>query len=437
MQDIVIRSDKLSKCYRLGVREKTHDTLVSQSINFLTTPFQNWKKLRQLTSFSDPESSDVLWALREVSFEIRRGEVVGFIGRNGAGKSTLLKILSRITEPTSGQVDIFGRVSSLLEVGTGFHPELTGRENIYLNGTILGMRRREIDRKFDEIVAFSGVEKFIDTPVKRYSSGMSVRLAFAVAAHLDPEILVIDEVLAVGDAQFQQKSIGKMQEVARGEGRTVLFVSHNMAAVENLCSKVVMLERGQVVFHGETKTGVREYLKKNLELKRADLSKIHRRGNGDVQFTNFGIRDESGQFTEYAQTGRPITFVLGYRCNRPEVTREVDVVFAVHTAVNDPLIVNYSSATGREFSMLPRQGEFTCTIPRLPLRPGRYLIYILVYVNRSEADNLLEPVGALDVEGGDYYGTGKLTYDTGSAPFLVDATWELSAPAEPARMAVR
>ncbi len=219
---------------------------------------RNLRNLRRLTRFED-DSPDIIWALRDVSFDVHPGEVVGIIGRNGAGKSTLLKVLTRITEPTSGEIKLYGRVASLLEVGTGFHPELTGRENIYLNGTILGMRKHEIDRKFDEIVDFSEIEKFLDTPVKRYSSGMYVRLAFAVAAHLEPEILLVDEVLAVGDAAFQRKCIGKMGDVAR-EGRTVLFVSHNMHAIKNLCTKSVLLDQGLVTYSGPVAEAVEKYL---------------------------------------------------------------------------------------------------------------------------------------------------------------------------------
>lgn len=247
MTDIAIKVENLSKRYRLGMKDELHDTFTGALTSFIKSPFANFKKLQKLSKFSEngKAEDDILWALKDVSFEVKHGEVVGIIGRNGAGKSTLLKILSRITEPTSGKVTINGRVSSLLEVGTGFHPELTGRENIYLNGTILGMTKKEIDSKFDEIVDFSGVEKFIDTPVKRYSSGMQVRLAFAVAAYLEPEILVIDEVLAVGDYEFQKKCLGKMQDVAES-GRTVLFVSHNMKAVEQLCSRAILITNGTI-----------------------------------------------------------------------------------------------------------------------------------------------------------------------------------------------
>ena len=244
MTDIAIKVENLGKAYLLGAKEERADTFVGAMMNIAKAPLRNYQRLRGLNTFGhNEESEDILWALKGVSFDIRHGEVVGIIGRNGAGKSTLLKILSRIVEPTEGRVEIRGRVSSLLEVGTGFHPELSGRENVYMNGTILGMKKGEIDRKFDEIVEFSGVERFLDTPVKRYSSGMKVRLAFAVAAHLEPEILIIDEVLAVGDAEFQKKCLGKMQDVAGG-GRTVLFVSHNMGAIQNLCPRAVLLKHG-------------------------------------------------------------------------------------------------------------------------------------------------------------------------------------------------
>jgi len=261
MSNWVIRCEGLSKLYRIGLKEQVHETLAGTVVDFLRTPVRNFKRLRSLANISAAEANDadVIWALRAVSFEVREGEVFGIIGANGAGKSTLLKTLSGITEPSSGRALIRGRVASLLEVGTGFHSELTGRENVYLNGTILGMKKAEVDKKFDEIVAFSGVEKFIDTPVKRYSSGMKVRLGFAVAAHLDPEILLIDEVLAVGDASFQKKCIGKMEDVAQG-GRTVLFVSHNMGAVSKLCNRAILLDGGVVVQEGEADDVVSDYL---------------------------------------------------------------------------------------------------------------------------------------------------------------------------------
>jgi lipopolysaccharide transport system ATP-binding protein len=268
-RNVVIHAEGVSKVFRLGARENRPDSLSGSLISFLKRPLANYRKYRALYRFDDVQRAgeetaqtspaDIIWALRDVSFEIRQGEAVGIVGRNGAGKSTLLKLLSKITPPTSGQIELRGRVSSLLEVGTGFHQELTGRENIYLNGTILGMTKKEIDRKFDEIVDFSGVERFIDTPVKRYSSGMTVRLAFAVAAHLEPEILIVDEVLAVGDAAFQKKCIGKMKEIGK-EGRTILFVSHNMPAVSMLCSRAILLDGGRKTMEGTAHDVVRAYL---------------------------------------------------------------------------------------------------------------------------------------------------------------------------------
>ena len=257
MSNSIIEVKNLSKLYHLGVKERTNLTFREAIMDAFTAPVRNFRNLRRLTRIED-DCPDTIWALKDVSFDILPGEVVGIIGRNGAGKSTLLKILSRITEPTSGEIKLHGRVASLLEVGTGFHPELTGRENIYLNGTILGMRKAEIDRKFDAIVDFSEIEKFLDTPVKRYSSGMYVRLAFAVAAHLEPEILLVDEVLAVGDSEFQKKCLGKMGEVAEA-GRTVLFVSHNLAAVKRICKTGIYLESGRMALRDTTENVLESY----------------------------------------------------------------------------------------------------------------------------------------------------------------------------------
>ncbi|HRO22772.1 MAG TPA: ABC transporter ATP-binding protein, partial [Promineifilum sp.] len=249
----------VGKQYHIGLKEDRHDTLLKSAGAWLASPVRNLRQLRRLSARDDDEAEDVIWALRDVSFSVDRGEVVGIIGRNGAGKSTLLKILSRITPPAEGRVILNGRVSSLLEVGTGFHPELTGRENVYLNGTILGMRKTEVDRAFDEIVAFAEVEKFIDTPVKRYSSGMRMRLAFAVSAHLQSEILLVDEVLAVGDAAFQEKCLTKMEGVTQ-IGRTVLLVSHNMQVVQRLCRRALLLQKGRLVAEGAPATIVGRYL---------------------------------------------------------------------------------------------------------------------------------------------------------------------------------
>jgi lipopolysaccharide transport system ATP-binding protein len=308
MSDLAIKVNDVYKLYRLGIKQQASENLSSALASFIKSPIKNYRKYRSLYRFDDVigpsdsvnyESLNILTALSGVSFEVNRGEVVGIIGTNGAGKSTLLKILSRITPPTQGTVEIRGRVSSLLEVGTGFHPELTGRENVYLNGTILGMRKREIDRKFDEIVDFSGVEKFLDTPVKRYSSGMRVRLAFAVAAHLEPEILIIDEVLAVGDAEFQKKCLSKMQDVGK-EGRTVLFVSHNMPAVTRLCPRVILLGSGKILRDGPVDEVVSAYLhagRGTTALREwTDLSEAP--GNDIVRLRAVRVREEDGTVKE-------------------------------------------------------------------------------------------------------------------------------------------
>ncbi len=269
------------------------------------------------------QDQETFWALKDVDFEIARGGVIGIIGRNGAGKSTLLKILSRITWPTTGEIDIYGRVSSLLEVGTGFHGELTGRENIFLNGTILGMSRGEIKRKFDEIVEFSGVEQFLDTPVKRYSSGMYVRLAFAVAAHLEPEILIVDEVLAVGDAQFQRKCLGKMQEISEGQGRTILFVSHNMASINQLCSRGILLRDGQIAFDGSASDAVQGYFKLLSPEELGALDGLARATlpaceNSDMRLLEVRVKDEEGNLlrTDVPHDG-PMLVEIDYEVIRP------------------------------------------------------------------------------------------------------------------------
>ena len=285
MSTLAIRAENLSKKYRIGARE-AYKTFREMLIDSAVAPF------RRLKNIGKPiPKEEIIWALQDVSFEVKEGEVIGIIGRNGAGKTTLLRILSRITEPTKGRVTLKGRVASLLEVGTGFHPELTGHENIYLNGAILGMDRYEISRKFDEIVAFAEIARFLDTPVKRYSSGMYMRLAFAVAAHLDPEILLIDEVLAVGDAAFQKKCLGKMEDVAK-EGRTVLFVSHNMGAVESLCNRAYLLDHGQVVQSGETQNVVSSYLAKNYQQNENPFSNCLHKGNGKIRVISFHMEME-------------------------------------------------------------------------------------------------------------------------------------------------
>ncbi len=306
MSNKVIIVENLSKQYRIGLKEKIHDSLAGAIASWARAPLSNYNRLRKLSKFEgNGEADDIIWALRNVSFDVQEGEVLGIIGRNGAGKSTLLKVLSRITDPTSGTVRIKRKVSSLLEVGTGFHAELTGRENVYLNGTIIGMRKKEIDKKFDAIVEFSGVEKFIDTPIKRYSTGMTVRLAFAVAAHIEPQILIVDEVLAVGDIEFQKKCIGKMGDVAKS-GRAVLFVSHNLVAVQNLCTRAIWIENGSIAQDGDVGDVVRAYIKSSSDAKALDLELSVRSGNGYARFQNAKTLDSDGQHRDTFSMGETI-----------------------------------------------------------------------------------------------------------------------------------
>jgi len=337
-----------------------------------------------------------------------------------------LKILSQITPPTKGQITMRGRVASLLEVGTGFHSELTGRENIFLNGAILGMSRAEIRRKFDEIVAFSEVEKFLDTPVKHYSSGMYVRLAFAVAAHLDPEILLIDEVLAVGDAQFQKKCLGKMEEVTKG-GRTVLFVSHNMAAIENLCAKTILIENGGVVMQSDTTSTIQYYIGNVIRSVIEDIPLAERKdrsGNGTIRLTSFHIEDVHGNKLNASRSGLDIVLVFGYQSNALTQLKDADIGFSIHD--KGILSVLYSSYVGQTFQTVPPKGEFRCLIPRLPLSMGRYQVGARVTLNGQEADWPQNAVGYLDIEAGDFYGTGRDGFGT-SAPLLLMGQWTVLA----------
>jgi lipopolysaccharide transport system ATP-binding protein len=331
--------------------------------------------LESLTSDLRPPTSEEFWALKDVSFEVKQGEVVGIIGRNGAGKSTLLKILSRITEPTEGRVRIKGRVASLLEVGTGFHPELTGRENIFLNGAVLGMTNAEIKRKFDEIVAFAEVEKFIDTPVKYYSSGMYVRLAFAVAAHLEPEILLLDEVLAVGDAAFQRKCLGKMGDVAK-KGRTVLFVSHNLQMIDALCPHAALLQAGQIVVRGKTGDVLARYYESlkdsKVERQTAVRDQRYRRGTGAVRFTEIIVQDDLNQNRYRFNIGETVRFKLSY-----EVIQQVKRLYVIvmfRSAIGEPLTYLMHCVSEAALDRDYRQ-TVLIEMPALKLLPGTYPIY--------------------------------------------------------------
>lgn len=422
MSNVAIRVEGLGKRYRIGSAAERHDSLREAIVHAARAPLRNLQRLRRLSTFREREAEDVVWALKDIDFQVGYGEVLGIIGRNGAGKSTLLKVLSRITEPTTGRVEVNGRVGSLLEVGTGFHPELTGRENVYLNGSILGMDRAYIDRKFDEIVEFSGVERFIDTPVKRYSSGMYLRLAFAVAAHLEPEILVVDEVLAVGDAEFQKKCIGKMGEVAR-TGRTVLFVSHNMPAVLSLCHRSLVLSGGRIVADLPTERAVQKYLHVVQRDTGTSLaSRTDREGNRSILFTGFAIRDAQGDPAPVASAGQTITLAFSYESPSGAPLRNVHVALAVHGRFDEDLFHLATSTSASDFNVLPPRGSIVCEIPRLPLQPGQYLFNLYCTVGGEIAD-WIRHAGVIEVEGGDFFGSGRLPPPQ-KGPFLVDHSWE-------------
>ena len=360
----IIRVENLGKRYRIGQREAPYATLRESLVQAAVSPINRLRRALNRNGNGSADSERHIWALKDVSFEVKPGEVVGIIGRNGAGKSTLLKILSRVTEPTEGKVDLYGRVGSLLEVGTGFHPELTGRENIYLNGAILGMRRSEIARKFDEIVAFAEVEKFIDTPVKHFSSGMYMRLAFAVAAHLEPEILVVDEVLAVGDAQFQKRCLGKIGDVAKG-GRTVVFVSHQLGMIETLCKNAICLVQGRVHKFGPVGDIVRDYLTNSSHIY-SDLHilKLYRNGNGKVRLTDFWIEDDLGLQATSVSSGSRV--VLAFRYDQSDrSSKHISLGFSLHTATEQTVALVYSDYQGVTFDNLPSSGVLRFTIPSL------------------------------------------------------------------------
>lgn len=377
--ELAIKAENLSKLYRIGLKEKLHDNLGSAVIDFIRSPLKNYKTYRSLYNFSDVKGNgnqdpeNIIWALKNVSFEVKQGEVVGIIGRNGAGKSTLLKVLSKITTPTTGRAEVYGRISSLLEVGTGFHPELTGRENVYLNGTILGMRKKEVDLKFDQIVSFSGVEKFIDTPVKRYSSGMKIRLGFSVAAHLEPDILVVDEVLAVGDADFQKKCLNKMEDVGK-DGRTVLFVSHNMPAVARLCGRCLLIDKGQLVEDGLSDDIVRNYLCSDLGTSAArewndpDTAP----GGEGARLRAVRIRSEDGRVADTVDIRKPFRIEMEYDLLQPDLV--LMPVFQLKNEQGQLIFVTIDQDP--EWKRRPRpKGRYVSTV----WIPGNFLAEGMIY----------------------------------------------------------
>jgi lipopolysaccharide transport system ATP-binding protein len=424
MTEAAIRIAGLGKQYHLGAARANYSTLRDQLKDLASS------SLRALVRRGRrQEARPSFWALKDVSFEVNQGDVVGIIGRNGAGKSTLLKILSRITEPTEGSADIRGRVGSLLEVGTGFHPELTGRENVFLNGAILGMTRAEIKRRFDEIVAFAEVEKFIDTPVKHYSSGMYMRLAFAVAAHLEPEILIVDEVLAVGDAEFQAKCLGKMGQAAKS-GRTVLFVSHNIASVQSLCNRCILLAGGRIRKQGRTDEVIAEYLRSSNNPP-ADLSVVtNRSGTGVLQLVGFWCEDADGRRIDQMSSGQDVTLVFKYRAAQAACPERVSVGFSIHSVLGDVLSIQYSDYSGVVFDGLRSEGEVRFRIPEFPLNQGVYKVGARLLAKGIEADWPKDFVGQLNVDTGNYRGL-HFNQHGGGGPLLIAGSWAAAPAASP------
>lgn len=395
MNEIAIQVENLGKSYRLG-------SIGSKS---LKTEISRWMRPGK----NQESASQLLWALQDLNFDIRRGDALGIVGKNGAGKSTLLKILSRTTAPTTGAIRINGKIASLLEVGTGFHPELTGRENIFLNGAIMGMTKNDIKRKFDEIVSFSGVSRFVDTPVKRYSSGMYVRLAFAVAAHLESDIMIIDEVLAVGDVDFQKKCLGKMKEVSKSEGRTVLFVSHNMASVKHLCNVGLFLESGRLRMTGNVNEITDAYTQANKEVIETHTleNRQDRSGNGRVKLVDFRVSDPFGNTIETILSGEDVIFEFSLRTGSGSV-KNIDLGFSLQDADDRLLTVLYSAFQNEYFDASGNQLLIIqCLIRSFPFTYGKYKVGARVLADNEEADFPLEGISYINVEEGDFYRSGN------------------------------
>jgi len=417
----IISVSNLSKAYRIGKKADRADSFVGLLQDAVTAPIRNWRKMRDVGDGKKDSEEDLHWALQHVSFELNEGEVLGVIGRNGAGKSTLLKVLSRITEPSSGEVRVRGRVASLLEVGTGFHPELTGRENVYLNGTILGMHKREIDQKFDEIVDFAGVDKFLDTPIKRYSSGMRVRLAFAVAAFLDPEILIIDEVLAVGDAAFQKKCAARMGDIAGG-GRTILFVSHQIGVIQQLCTKGLFLDKGRVADFGEINQVIETYNRSQSNASNNWSGRTGELNSNKCKLLELRIGSEPRSCRGPIVLGGPVylTFVFSKK------VKEIDIRITIRDSSGVAISDLDSWRRNQEDELDGEPSDmFECYIPECPLRSGSYTIDLHTHVNREVQDHILGEI-RFDVGDGVYRGR-TFPYPTIPGNVCIDHTWKIGS----------
>lgn len=375
--------ENVGKMYRLGTvgtGTLSHD--LNRFWHKIRGKEDPYTKVGQENNRSTASDNPYVWALKDINFSVEKGEVLGIIGKNGAGKSTLLKILSKITSPTTGSIKVNGRIASLLEVGTGFHPELTGRENIYLNGAILGMKRHEIKAKFDEIVEFSGCERYLDTPVKRYSSGMYVRLAFAVAAHLESEILIVDEVLAVGDAEFQKKCLGKMKDVSNKEGRTVLFVSHNMGSISELCKRSILLEKGTIIFDADTNSTLKRYLYSDTQSNNSILESTNRTGNLDVKFASLNFTNSNNEIIDYV-SNELVNINLSLES---KVEGEFEIGLSLHNSIGNIISINYNTYTNVAIKLKKGRNDFTFKNVNLPLMPGEYFFRGLIQKNSHIID---------------------------------------------------
>ena len=437
MSSIAISVDGLSKYYRLGESSRSHDTLRDQLAATARRLLRGTRTPTEDDRHKGRSRDDTVWALRDVSFDVTHGEVVGIIGRNGAGKSTLLKILSRITSPSRGRARIYGRVGSLLEVGAGFHGELTGRENVYLNGAILGMHKSEIERKFDEIVSFAEVERFIDTPVKRYSSGMYVRLAFAVAAHLEPDVLVVDEVLAVGDMAFQKKCLGKLGSVAR-EGRTVLFVSHQMATIQSLCPRLLLLDGGELKADGGSSAVIADYLADAGETTASEVDLVDRPRSMHSQertLRKAWTLNGTGAKSNLVAMGQGLTVCFEFECSRPVVNPLFG--FVVEDWHGRPIFClnNHIVPTpANTFKTAPKSGVATLHVPHLPLLPGTYFLNLAILEGEHETVDFVSEALAIHVQAADVYGFGRIPETTVGVVF-VDGTIQIEPGAAEASYA--
>jgi len=425
MSDVILKVENISKQYRLGL---VGTGSLGHDLN------RTWAKLRgkedpylKIGSVNDRNAaadSEYVWALKDINFEVKRGEILGIIGKNGAGKSTLLKILSRVTSPSTGSIKVGGRMASLLEVGTGMHPELTGRENIYLNGAILGMTKSEVASKIDEIIEFSGCQMYIDTPVKRYSSGMGVRLGFAVAAFLEPDILVVDEVLAVGDAEFQKKAIGKMQDISNAGGRTVLFVSHNMASIQNLCQRIILLDYGSISIDTiDVEKGINHYLKdERRDINTSIKDRKDRVGRGNILFTEVEILNDKNEPINTIISGADI-FIKFSSEQLSEVKGYLSIAFTITRANGEILSLFSNDFTNNTFAVKANSSSFTfkCRIPNFPMTEGVYDSNISLKID-GVMEDWIRKAFTLTVINGDFYNTGKIN-PASHGGVLIDHQW--------------